>query len=325
MKSVASTGCFSTSARLFGVSQPTISNAISDLEEELRVRVFRRTTRCVELTPFGASIIGYVECIVGLVEEIEQEAERHSHPDRELLRVAFSPIIDSSRLFGLFESFRSARRAVEFVYKECADAELESRLGKDKLDVICGIRIHDAPALGRCMLYDEVLRFLPKGGFANAPSSDAVSFAEISSDTLILPVDTCGLAPAIRELFRQRGIELDEYPGHPLSYSVLQEWSRAGIGAAILPESKIVGDSMTCPVVMAGDGRAETITVEAVWMRGNHDPLVKEFTRFLKENALPAGLGRHQPTPLPEPAGGSGRHGAAVQALCQAITAASGH
>lgn len=291
MKSVAGTGCFSTSARIFGVSQPTISNSISDLEEELHGKVFRRSTRCVELTPFGLSIIGYVDSIFQQIEEIEQQAERHARPDQRLVRVAFSPIVDGPRLFSLFESFRAGCRGLDFVYRECGANELETCLGQDRLDVICGIRIHDLPAQGRCPVYRELLRFLPRGGLGHAPPADSVNLAEISKEVLILPVDACGLASAVHELFRQQGLCFDEYPGHPLSYAVLQEWTREGLGAAILPESRIVGDARVYPVVAGADGRPESITVEAVWLRANHDPLVRQLTRFLRDNAVAATSG----------------------------------
>jgi LysR family transcriptional regulator, hydrogen peroxide-inducible genes activator len=282
VKLVASNGSFSMSARICGVSQPTISNAVSDLEEELRARIFLRTTRCVELTSFGASIIGHVDAILSRIEDIRQEAEAHSRPEQKLLRVAFSPIIDSPRLMCAFDSFREGNPGTAFLYKECGGDELESRLNQGKLDVVCGIRIFDSPARRRCTLYRDVLHFLPKGGPEHYRGPRTVTLSDISKETIILPVDACGLAPAIRELFREQLLSLDEYPGHPLSYRVLQEWSSEGIGAAILPESRIAGDANAFPVVVF-DNQPVTIEVEAVWTRGSQAPQVKAFVRFLKE------------------------------------------
>jgi DNA-binding transcriptional LysR family regulator len=297
VKSVANTGCFSASARLFGVSQPTISNAIADLEEELHVRIFRRTTRCVELTPFGAGIVSHVDSIVGLIEDIEQQSERYCRPERRLLKVAFSPIVDGPRLFCLFEAFRVERRGLDFVYKESAGSELETHLGQEKVDLICGIRIRNTRSQGRCPVYRESLRYLPRGGVPQGPSSDQVWLADVARQTLILPADGCDLAPATRELFRRQGLDFDEYPGHPLSYAVLQEWTHQGLGAAILPESRIVGDAKAYPLIVSAQGWPERITVEAVWVRANRDPVVRELARFLKDAARATLAGRRCPAP----------------------------
>lgn len=297
VKSVANTGCFSSSARLFGVSQPTISNAIADLEEELHVRIFRRTTRRVELTPFGEGIVAQVDSIVGLIEDIEQQSERYARPGRKLVRVAFSPIVDGPRLFRLFEAFRLERGGLDFVYKESAGSELEALLGQDKVDLICGIRIRDARTFGRCPVYRESLRYLPRGGLPQGPSSEQVWLADVARQTLILPADGCDLASATRELFRRQGLNFDEYPGHPLSYAVLHEWTCQGLGAAILPESRIVGDAGAYPLIVSAQGWPERITVEAVWVRASRDPVVRELARFMKDAARATLAGRQCPAP----------------------------
>lgn len=286
MQSVAGTGCFSETARCFGVSQPTISNAISDLEEELHGKLFRRTRRCVELTSFGLSVIGHIDTIVRLVEEIEHQAERQAQPDGRVVRVAFSPMVDSPRLLGLLESFRSASGNPELVYRELSNSELEHGIANDKLDLICGIRIHDQPTYGRCPVYRERLRYLPQGGSEQDVPSEAITLDEISRRVLILPADVCGLASAIRDLFRQRRLQWDEYPGCPLSYSAIQDWTRQGIGGAILPESKIAGDAHLYPEIVTAEGDSLSITIEAAWLRVNHDPLLKRLTRFLRESTV---------------------------------------
>ncbi len=285
VKAVASTGSFSMSARLCGVSQPTVSNAISDLESELGLKLFRRSTRCVELTPFGNSVIGQIDSILSLVEDIEQEAEARARPEQKLIRIAFSPVVDGPRLMSMFEPFREGFAGLSFIYKECPVTELEGRLEQDKLDVVCGIRIHELPTLSRCILYWDVLRFLPRGGIENYNGPRTVSLRDVSEETLIFTVDACGLAPATRDLFRRHRLRLREYPGNPLSYLVLEEWSREGIGAALLPESRISADPEAYPILVC-DNRPVTIAIEAVWVRTRGAPQhVRDFSAYLKEKS----------------------------------------
>ena len=281
-KIVAETGSFSAAARNCGVAQPTVSNAISDLEVELGAKLFKRTTRRVELTAFGRHILGSVEAVLASASDLARQAETFLNPQRALLRAAFSPIIDSKRLMALFEPFKHARSDLEIIYKECSIEDLEDRLEGEKADVICGIRLRDTAGRGRCVLYQDILRYLPRGGLETYRGPASITTGEIARETLILTVGTCGLAPATRELFRRNKLKLREYSGQALSYHVLQEWSQLGIGAAILPESRIAGNAQAYPVVVS-NRRPVIITYEAVWdHRTSGSAQVKAFARYLK-------------------------------------------
>ncbi len=282
VKVVAQTGSFSAAARVCGVSQPTVSNAVSDLEMELGAKLFKRTTRRVELSAFGQHILGALEGVLNSVGDLERQAATFLHPQRKLLRVAFSPIIDSKRLMALFEPFKQSQRDLEIIYKECSVEDLEARLDGEKADVICGIRLRDTAARGRCVLYQDILRYLPRGGLETYGGAVSAPAADIAHETLILTVGTCGLAPATRDLFRRNKLKLREYSGQALSYHVLQEWSQLGIGAAILPESRIAGNARAYPAVIS-NRRPVMITYEAVWdHRASAPAYVKTFARYLK-------------------------------------------
>ena len=54
-KAAAEERSFSKAAEKCNVTQPTLSNGIALLEEEVGGRLFARTTRRVDLTPFGAA------------------------------------------------------------------------------------------------------------------------------------------------------------------------------------------------------------------------------------------------------------------------------
>ena len=282
VKVVAETGSFSAAARDCGVSQPTVSNAVSDLEEELGAKLFKRTTRRVELTAFGRHILGSIEAVLTSASDLERQAGAFLNPQRTLLRAAFSPIIDSKRLMALFEPFKQDRCDLEIIYKECSIEDLEERLESEKADIICGIRLRDTAGRGRCVLYQDILRYLPRGGLESYRGASTITTAEIAREILILTVGTCGLAPATRELFRRNKLKLREYSGQALSYHVLQEWSQLGIGAAILPESRIAGNARAYPVIIS-NRRPVMVTYEAVWdHRASGTAQTKAFARYLK-------------------------------------------
>ncbi|MBI3896946.1 MAG: LysR family transcriptional regulator [Gammaproteobacteria bacterium] len=282
---VAKHGSFSAAARAADAAQPTVSNAISDLEAELGGKLFRRTTRRVELTAFGRELLQHINDVLNAAEILQRHAHTLLRPERKLLRVAFSPLIDSRRVIALFEPFRQSRTDVEIVYKECSVSDMESRLDQEQIDIICGVHLRADTGRGRCVLYRDPLRFLARGGTAQHRGQRHITLRDIARETLVLTAGSCGLAPATLDLFRASRLKVQAYPGQALSYQVLQEWSDLGIGAAILPESRIAGDAGAYPLVLAGETPV-ALAYEAVWSKSAlHFPHIKDVTRYLKTAA----------------------------------------
>src|SRR5262249_44360272 len=67
-------GSFTGAARRCGVSQPSVSNAIRLLEEELGGSLFRRAPRGAQLSPLGAAMRPYLQKINGCAENARPKA-----------------------------------------------------------------------------------------------------------------------------------------------------------------------------------------------------------------------------------------------------------
>ena len=61
---IAGAGSMNEAARALFVSQPSLSSAMKELEEEIGVRLFLRTNRGIDLTPEGEELIGYARQVV---------------------------------------------------------------------------------------------------------------------------------------------------------------------------------------------------------------------------------------------------------------------
>lgn len=60
-------------ARILFISQPSLSAAIKELEEEIGIELFRRTNRGVSMTPEGEEFIGYARQVVEQYQLIESK------------------------------------------------------------------------------------------------------------------------------------------------------------------------------------------------------------------------------------------------------------
>ncbi len=279
-------GSFSQAARACGVSQPTVSNAIAQLEEQLGGQLFARSTRAVVLTPFGEHMLPLVESAVTAEDELVREAQAFHDPPQKLVRIGFSPLMGGEQLVRLVQPFARQVPGVELVFKECSVDDMNNRLDKHRVDVVFTVRPPSKSRRSSIVFRKEVLHFLPRGGATAVTSRQSkvgISLAEIAQELLVFTRGDCGLAPATRELFRRRGLDITEYRGEAISYSVLEEWSELGIGAAILPRSCMRKDAALYPVVL-DDAEPVELEYRAVW---NHDALrpqhLTQFIGYIKE------------------------------------------
>lgn len=284
-KAIAETASFSKAAEICCVTQPTLSNAIAHLEEELGARLFIRTTRKVDLTPFGQHILPLIENVLNAQTELEKGAKAYLNPEQKLIRLGVSPLINTRLLAKLIEPFRRNNPHIEIILKECNMADLDRHLEAQKMDSVFALARPGKSSLGSCLFYEEPLFFLPSGS-ANAPGtkSGRVRLDEIASETFVMVPDGCGLARATRDLFKAQHLRLNEYSGQALSYQVLEDWAALGIGAAILPRSKVSAANQSARPLLLKTGEQLKLTYQALWNKNAVSaPHLKQFILHLKK------------------------------------------
>ena len=68
-REIARSKTFQQSADKLFITQPTLSRAISTLEEELGVKLFEKSGRTVQITPYGLKFLEYVNISLNAIEE----------------------------------------------------------------------------------------------------------------------------------------------------------------------------------------------------------------------------------------------------------------
>lgn len=274
---VAQSASFSKAAKRCCVTQPSLSNAIAQFEDELGGRLFVRTTRSVHPTPFGEHLLPFMEEVLNAKEDLLKAAKSFLNPAHKLIRIGMSPLINIRLVTAVLNPFRDEYPDVDIVFKECLLDDLEQRLEEHKIDFAFLLRCKTSARRCSHFFYEEPLYYLPKGGADNIPIHHSLTLADIASERIIVSKG-CGLADGIRQLFNEYGHKVSEYPGQALSYKVLEEWAELGIGAAILPHSKI-SPQIKAYSLLTQSGQAATFTYDTVW---NIDiPLAKHVEAIL--------------------------------------------
>jgi DNA-binding transcriptional LysR family regulator len=86
---VARVGSFSAAGRELGLSQPSASRILAELEREIGVALLTRTTRAVALTEAGADYLARIEPVLAALEEADHAA-RGTGELRGTLRIGLS-------------------------------------------------------------------------------------------------------------------------------------------------------------------------------------------------------------------------------------------
>src|ERR1700756_2725582 len=90
---IAETSSFSRAAQQSHVSQPSLSQQVRKLEDELGARLFDRLGRKVQLTSFGQTFLLRAEAILREVSNAKREIEEMSTMERGRIVVGAIPTI----------------------------------------------------------------------------------------------------------------------------------------------------------------------------------------------------------------------------------------
>ena len=268
---------FSKAAEFCHVTQPTLSNGISKLEEELGEKIFSRTTRKVEITPFGEILLPTIDSILRLREMIYLAAKDFSNPQTVVIKIGLSPLVSTKIITLLTNSYKAQNSKHEILLIEENLSVLDEKLKNHELDLILAPILNRASRKNAIRLYDEDLFLID----SDNGTGSSVRIDQIRDKTYVMVPDSCGLSEITRSLLRTTRKEVKEYEGKALSYQVLADWASHGLGSAILPKSKILPHVAKQQIFKSN--KPAKISFEAKWS-SNGKKTLKHLIQHFKQN-----------------------------------------
>ena len=135
---VAQTRSFTQAAERLGLRQSTVSQHIRKLEEEAGRRLFTRDTHSVTATADGEAMIEFARGILAANERAQRYFAGSQLRGR--LRFGTSEDFVASRLPELLREFVRTHPLVEFELTVGKSGELNEKLARGELDLVCGKR-----------------------------------------------------------------------------------------------------------------------------------------------------------------------------------------
>lgn len=176
---------FGRAAEACGVTQPTLSAGVKQLEEQMGVLLVNRGSRFQGFTPEGQRVLEWARRIVGDSRTMRDEMNSLKHGLSGRLRLAAIPTA-LAMVAALTTPYREKHPNVQFTIYSRTSIEVLDLL--DNLEIDAGITYVENEPLGRVSmvpLYREHYRLLTS---ADAPlgNRDTVTWAEVAEVPLCL-------------------------------------------------------------------------------------------------------------------------------------------
>src|SRR5881394_3729884 len=123
---VAEAGSFSRAADRLGISQPSVSQQMRDLETALRVSLFQRRGKRILLTSAGLIFQEHARAILRQIETFLQELTLEPGNMRGSLHVGVVPILNVALMPQLVGMFAAAHPGVSLNIEEISSTEIET-------------------------------------------------------------------------------------------------------------------------------------------------------------------------------------------------------
>lgn len=202
---VADTGKMSAAAKQLYIAQPTVSQAIGEIENFYNVRLFERLSKKLYITDDGRRLLGYARHIVALFDEMEKNLQDMG---RDMtLKVGATITVGSCVLAPIVNRFEAAHGNVRVEVFVDNSSMIEESLLCSKLDLgLVEGRIKSPDLLVRPVIRDDmVLVCSQEHPFA---ALDTVNPSMLEGQPFILREEGSGTRELFQDSLEALGVEI---------------------------------------------------------------------------------------------------------------------
>lgn len=231
---VAEVGSFTRASIAMGVAQPDVSRKISQLEVELRQRLFNRNGRGISLTDEGAIMLEHCTSILKQIERMRHEvsAARTSPVGKVTIGMTASTGRPLASSFVAAYRQRFPNASLEII--EGRSRVLQDWVINGHMDIAIVYDPAPSPLLDIVPLYDIDLFLISPANRTLASKTGPIPFRDLAKLPLILPGKSHSIRKLMESEAQKAGITLKvvlESEGASLSLELVQ----LGNGYTVLP------------------------------------------------------------------------------------------
>ncbi len=287
------TGSFTHAADQLGVTQPSFTALIQDLERILDLKLFQRTTRSIALTAAGQDLHDRVARPVSDLEEAYRSMSELAEVRRGGVVVGALPSTSLTLIPPALGKLNKRHPALQIRVVEAHNDELLSMLRTNQVELALATLLADAPDLVFIpLIKDAFYAVYPEG--ANIAAKAELNWQDLAAQDLIL----LSQGSSARMQF-DRSITQDE-TAQGLRYDVTHMTTaallvRQGLGIAILPRLALPSLPLDGLAYRSLADETAQRTIGIIYRRDRHlSPAAKALVVELEQQA--AAIMQHLPT-----------------------------
>src|SRR5487761_228100 len=186
-RAVAQFGSFTRAAQHERVAQPSLSQQIRKLEDDLGARLFNRLRRKVTLTPFGERFQEHARRALAELEGARLEIEEIRGLRRGNVTLGAIPTVAPYLLGPLLRAFAAVYPQVRVTVTEDLTSSLLARLADGELDLaLLGLPVPGADFIAEAVVEVHMLLALPKHHRLLRGRPRSLSFLEVAAEPFLL-------------------------------------------------------------------------------------------------------------------------------------------
>jgi LysR family hydrogen peroxide-inducible transcriptional activator len=275
---------FTRAAEACNVTQPALSRAVQQLEEEIGGQLFRRERNFTHLTDLGMLMRPRLQQILTTVGEVKREVRQFLTLENAEIKLGIMCTVGPTRFTGLLADFRMRFPGISLELIEGMPAALAEKLERGEIDIAVMASAEGYPErLDLELLYRE--RFLvacPPGH--RFTRQNAVRLREVHGENYLLRLN-CEYLNNIDELLRQSGGDV-----HVCYRSEREDWIQnmvaGGLGICFIPEFSAVLPGLELRAVIEPEVQRE---INLVFMSGRRmSPALTSFIKAVRDYPWPA-------------------------------------
>ena len=151
---------FTKAAQRMCTVQPSLSQQIKDLEQEVGVQLLLRSNRKVELTEEGKAFLKEARLSLEHAEKAILDARQVAHLTKEQLNIGFVPVAEMKVFPYIMPNIRAQFPELKIHFHSLTDADQLKSLHKGEIDIAFTRYAEDAPDIESVQVFTEPLALI---------------------------------------------------------------------------------------------------------------------------------------------------------------------
>ena len=286
---VAELGSFSRAAEALFLTQPTVSEHVRALEDELSVQLLDRLGRSSAPTPAGQLLLGYARRLLALAQEAHQAIDQFQGRMRGHLVVGGSTIPGEYLLPALIGGFKAKFPDISISLLIGSSRQVNEWVEEGRVELgVVGARSASRVLDTRDLMADELVVVVPADH--RWAGRRAVGIDDIKAEPLILRERGSGSREALERALAEVGQDFSGFKiaGEMASTQAIKQAVRAGVGISLISRRAVEDE---CRASLLACFKVRDLRITRAFSLVTHrersrSPLAQAFVAYVESAAI---------------------------------------